>query len=79
MLTYSCPPFQYDRAGRSTGLAFVTYSSVADATLAKDKLDGQRANVRLYVLRRLTQAATNQHPLLPFLFLLFAHAAPVHI
>lgn len=40
---------QYDRSGRSTGLAFVTYGSVSDAKLAKEKLDGQKANVRHYL------------------------------
>jgi len=35
---------QYDRSGRSTGTAFITYSSLGEAMAAKKKLDGQLAN-----------------------------------
>lgn len=34
---------QYDRSGRSTGTAFITYSTMGDAIAAKKKLDGQLA------------------------------------
>ncbi|KAL7416529.1 hypothetical protein BDY24DRAFT_236085 [Mrakia frigida] len=38
------PSIQYDRSGRSLGIAFVTYDSVDAAKWAREKLDGQKAN-----------------------------------
>ena len=35
---------QYDRSGRSLGIAFVTYDSIDAAKSAREKLDGQKAN-----------------------------------
>lgn len=40
----TAPVYQYDRSGRSRGLAFITYSTLAAAVLAKEKLSGQKAN-----------------------------------
>jgi hypothetical protein len=34
---------QYDRSGRSTGTAFITYPTMGEAMAAKKKLDGQLA------------------------------------
>ncbi|CED83200.1 RRM motif-containing protein [Phaffia rhodozyma] len=38
------PSIVYDRSGRSTGVAYVTYAAISDAKLAFEKLDGQKAN-----------------------------------
>jgi THO complex subunit 4 len=39
----------YDRAGRSEGIAFVTYESAQDAKRAVREFDGANANGKLWV------------------------------
>jgi len=40
------PAIRFDRSGRSTGVAFIAYSSPAEATRAKNQLDGKIAKTQ---------------------------------